>query len=172
MPWPLPPAELRADPYELVAIGRGDWRLEQALSRLPDVVRWTHYPPDLSDDEAQARAGQIEEAGIAGRLRRYRIMLGGDALGAAGISVAEEVDVFYALLPAGRGRGAATVSTKALADWALAHGAPRVRLLTIVGNTASEAVARRCGFAVEGREVRQQRGKDVEILRWHKNAPA
>ena len=37
-----------------------------------------------------------------------------------------------------------------LADWALGLGAPRVHLYADVGNTASQAVARRAGFTQEG----------------------
>ncbi|MGY5892104.1 GNAT family N-acetyltransferase, partial [Blastococcus deserti] len=38
----------------------------------------------------------------------------------------------------------------ALAEWGLAHGAPRVHLFADVRNTASLAVARKAGFAQEG----------------------
>jgi RimJ/RimL family protein N-acetyltransferase len=150
---------------------RDDWPLEQALSRVPDVVRWTLYPPNLSDSDAQERTARIEQAGRHGRLRRYRIIANEDTLGTAGISnnsTTDEVEVFYALLPSGRGRGAATIATRTLSDWGLDHGARQVLLLTIPGNAASEAVARRAGFAVEGREVRLQRGKEAEMLRWAK----
>ncbi|WP_407652812.1 GNAT family N-acetyltransferase [Amycolatopsis cynarae] len=44
------------------------------------------------------------------------------------------------------------MATRVLGDWALDRGAPRVQLLTIPGNTASEAVARRAGFRIAGRE--------------------
>lgn len=165
---PLPPTELLAEPYVLRAIVSDDWPLEQALSRVPDVVRWTVYPPDLSDDDAQDRIARIEQAGRDGRLRRYRITAGPEVLGTAGISITGDPEVFYALLPSGRGRGAATIAARALSDWALDHGAPRVQLLTIPGNTASEAVARRAGFTIEGREIRSQRGTDIEMLRWIK----
>ncbi|WP_425458406.1 GNAT family N-acetyltransferase [Amycolatopsis rhizosphaerae] len=73
-------------------------------------------------------------------------------------------------MPSGRGCGAATIATLVLSDWAFDHGAPRVQLLTIPGNTASEAVARRAGFRIAGREVRPRRGGRIEMLRWAKEA--
>ena len=52
--------------------------------------------------------------------------------------------------PWARGRGYATETARALADWGLAHGAPRVHLYVDVRNAPSLAVARRAGFAQEG----------------------
>ena len=49
-----------------------------------------------------------------------------------------------------RRRGYAAEAAAGLARWALDHGAPRVHLFTDVGNTASQAVARRAGFSEEG----------------------
>ena len=55
-----------------------------------------------------------------------------------------------AIAPWARRRGYAAEAARALADWALALGAPRVHLYADVGNTASQAVARRAGFTQEG----------------------
>ncbi len=59
----------------------------------------------------------------------------------------EAPEVFYALTPWGRGRGAATWAVLALVGWAVDHGRPRVRLRIIDGNVASEKVAARAGFS-------------------------
>ena len=59
-------------------------------------------------------------------------------------------EIGYSLAPWARGRGYATEAARALADWALAHGAPRVHLFADVRNTASLAVARRAGLTQEG----------------------
>ncbi len=58
--------------------------------------------------------------------------------------------VGYWVAPWARGRGYAAEAARALADWALRHGAFRVHLLADVGNTASQATARRAGFVREG----------------------
>jgi RimJ/RimL family protein N-acetyltransferase len=59
-------------------------------------------------------------------------------------------EIGYSIAPWARGRGYATEAARALADWGLAHGAPRVHLFVDVRNAASMAVARRAGFTQEG----------------------
>lgn len=171
----LPPPDLVVGALRLRSLTAADWPLHQRLSRVPDIVQWTLYEPDLSDEDAQQFASRSERFAQEGRLRRYGVSMEGDDLGMVGIStiseIEDEVEVFYALLPSGRGRGAATMAVQALTDWSLAHGASRVRLSTIIGNAASEGVARRAGFVVEGKGVRSQRGADVEVLRWVRPAP-
>jgi RimJ/RimL family protein N-acetyltransferase len=58
-----------------------------------------------------------------------------------------------------------------LTEWALATGIERVLLITIPGNTASEAVAKRAGFRLDGEEVRDQRGSLTRMLRWVRSTP-
>ncbi|MGY2084964.1 GNAT family N-acetyltransferase [Blastococcus sp. SYSU DS0539] len=58
--------------------------------------------------------------------------------------------VGYWIAPEARGRGYAAEAAHALAEWALALGAPRVHLFAEVGNAASQATARRAGFRQEG----------------------
>jgi RimJ/RimL family protein N-acetyltransferase len=59
-------------------------------------------------------------------------------------------EIGYWVAPWARGSGYAAEATRALADWAIGHGAPRVHLFADVRNTASQAVARRAGFTQEG----------------------
>ena len=59
-------------------------------------------------------------------------------------------EIGYTVAPWARGRGYATETARALADWGLAHGAPRVHLYVDVRNGPSLAVARRAGFTQEG----------------------
>jgi RimJ/RimL family protein N-acetyltransferase len=58
--------------------------------------------------------------------------------------------VGYWTAPWARGKGYAAEAARALADWGLGLGAPRVHLLADVRNEPSQAVARRAGFAREG----------------------
>lgn len=169
----FPPDELRAVPFRLRGMTREDWPIEQALSRVPDVVRWTRYPPDLTDAEAQERAAQRQAAALEGRSRRYVITEAGRPLGTAGLAIRPngETEVFYALLPQARGRGAATLAATALTEWALEHGKDRVVLITIPGNHASEAVAGRAGFRPDGHETRSRHGTEAMLLRWLRTSP-
>jgi RimJ/RimL family protein N-acetyltransferase len=59
-------------------------------------------------------------------------------------------EIGYWIAPWARRKGYAAEAARALADWALAHGAPRVHLYTDVDNSASQGVARRAGFTAEG----------------------
>ncbi|MEU0554167.1 GNAT family protein [Dactylosporangium sp. NPDC006015] len=57
----------------------------------------------------------------------------------------------YWLAPAGRGRGAATQAVRLLAGWAFAElRIARLELTCGPDNTASQRVATRCGFSLEG----------------------
>jgi RimJ/RimL family protein N-acetyltransferase len=126
-------------------------------------VRWTTHPIGL--DEATARA-KVERGRVSTVVRRYSIVLNGQIVGLAGIAISDDPEIFYALLPAARGRGAATAAARALTDWALEAGARRVVLLTIPGNAASEAVARRAGFTQSGTEIRPHREVPTEMTVW------
>jgi RimJ/RimL family protein N-acetyltransferase len=59
-------------------------------------------------------------------------------------------EVGYTIASWARGRGYAAEAARALADWGLAHGVPRVHVYVDVRNAASLAVARRAGFTQEG----------------------
>ncbi len=143
----LPPPALAAGRFLLRRIGPGDESLERALSDCDDVVAWTFYPPALSGEQARERIVRSQSQSTDGHAARYVVELDGAALGTAGIKNTDDApEIFYALLPAGRGRGAATAAAAALSGWALESGAPYAALWTLPGNTASERVAARAGF--------------------------
>ncbi len=79
-----------------------------------------------------------DEAGYAGSAGIYQ------RLGRLG------PEIGYTIAPWARGRGYAAETARALADWGLRHGAPRVHLYVDVRNAPSLAVARRAGFTQEG----------------------
>ena len=81
-------------------------------------------------------------------------------------------EVFYALLPGGRGRGLATSATCQLSDWALGVEHELVVLKRIVGNTASEAVARRSGFTLSSVEPGVIQDREVQLRRWERRPGA
>ena len=59
-------------------------------------------------------------------------------------------EIGYWIAPWARREGYAAEAARALADWAIGHGAERVHLFTDVDNAPSRAVARRAGFVEEG----------------------
>ena len=59
-------------------------------------------------------------------------------------------EIGYWIASWARGNRYAAEAARGLADWVLAHGAPRAHLFTDVDNAASQAAARRAGFAEEG----------------------
>lgn len=165
------PAELVSDRVSLRLLTMDDWSVEVALSAQPDVVRWTRYPPDLDEAGARARIQVRLLGAAAGTGGRYVVRdPAGDVAGSAGIAMNQQraPEVFYALLPDGRGRGLATAATRQLTDWALSVGHEVVVLKTIMGNTASEAVAHRSGFAPVSVEHGVVQDREVQLRRWER----
>ena len=165
------PAELADDRASLRLITVDDWPVEVALSSLPDVVRWTRYPPGLDENAARARIEARTRGAAAGVGGRYVLRdPTGNVVGTAGIAMNKQhaPEVFYALLPAGRGRGLATAATVQLTEWALGIGHDVVVLKTMLGNTVSEAVACRSGFAAVTVETVAEGDTTVRLRRWER----
>lgn len=167
------PAALEGRGLTLHALNDSHWELERSLSCTPDIPRWTYYPVDLDETGAKRRLARTKERHEQGLAGRYAVIEEGIALGSAGMAMIEnaEPEVFYVLLPHGRGRGAATRSVHLLVDWLFAKGFDRVALETISGNTASEAVAMRAGFAHASTHQGEQQGQPVELERWIRSRP-
>lgn len=169
------PAEIAAQPWRLRLLSDADWKLAWSLSRDPEVVRWTLHPPEMTEDAAHRRSGRLTDRANQ-RLSGHYAVVDSDhaAIGTAGIASSDgdpaAAEVFYALLPHGRHRGAATAATLALSEWAFSVGVERVQLLTMTGNTASEAVATRAGFVPDGEEIRDHQGTPTRMRRWARSA--
>lgn len=165
------PVELINGQASLRLITLDDWPVEVALSAQPDVVRWTRYPPHLDEAAARARIQTRLEGAASGSGGRYVLRdREGNVAGTAGIAMNAQLapEVFYALLPAARGRGLATAATVQLGEWALSVGHDVVVLKTMAGNTASEAVARRSGFAPVAVESMDKGDTTVPLRRWER----
>lgn len=176
MPFPAAlPAEVAADPWRLRLLSAADWMLAWTIPGTRTWCAGLSTPPEMTEDAAQRRSRRITE-GAHQRLSGHYAVLDADhvAIGTAGIASSEgdpnDAGVFYALLPEGRHRGAATAATIGLSEWAFSAGVERVLLLTIPGNTASEAVARRAAFLPDGEEFRDHRGSRTSMRRWARTA--
>lgn len=162
-----PPDVLADDDVTLRIVRHDDWLLDYALSRDPEVCAGTTFPRQLSEPAARARVARAISRRDAGESARYVVERAGQIVGLAGIASRGdgEVEIYYALLPVGRGQGLAARAAGVLADWADRAGARRVVLVTFPGNRASQRTAFRAGFRRVGSE--QSRGHDRgRVLVW------
>jgi RimJ/RimL family protein N-acetyltransferase len=122
----------------------------------PENQRWLMALPS---PYTRADAVQfVTEIAPQGRDERrdlaFAVEAGGDLVGMCGLHSLTAgrlgPEIGYWIAPDARRNGYGAEAARGLADWALAHGAPRAHLFTDVDNTASQAVARRAGFAEEG----------------------
>jgi RimJ/RimL family protein N-acetyltransferase len=121
----------------------------------PEIQRWvTAVPVPYTRRDARAWVGEFAPGErAAGRGLSVAIAAGGRLVGSAGAHFVSErfgPEIGYWIAPWARGHGYAAEAARALADWALGRGAPRVHLVADVRNAASVAVARRAGFTQEG----------------------
>jgi RimJ/RimL family protein N-acetyltransferase len=118
--------------------------------------RWLTAPPSpYTRADAVRFVTEVAPAGrIAGTDLTCSIEADGEFVGAAGLHSLNTgrlgPEIGYWIASWARRRGYAAEAARALADWALAHGALRVHLFTDVGNESSQGVARRAGFTQEG----------------------
>jgi RimJ/RimL family protein N-acetyltransferase len=120
----------------------------------PEIRRWLTLPDPYTRDDAFEFVTQTT---VSARAEKQALITAveadGEFVGSAGLHFPSTLlgpGIGYWMAPWARGRGYAGEAARALADWALDHGAPRVHLFADVGNTASQAVARRAGFTEEG----------------------
>jgi RimJ/RimL family protein N-acetyltransferase len=122
----------------------------------PGIQHWiTAIPVPYTLEAARTF---VEETAVCeraeGRGLSVAIEAGGELVGSSGVYERADgrlgPEIGYWVAPWARGSGYAAEAARALADWAFAHGAPRVHLFADVRNTASQAVARRAGFTQEG----------------------
>jgi RimJ/RimL family protein N-acetyltransferase len=120
----------------------------------PENVQWLMLPSPYTPADAQEFVGvttvsaRAEQRGLT-----TAVEADGEFVGSAGLHFAPGLlgpGIGYWMAPWARGRGYAAEAARALAEWALAHGSPRVHLFADVGNPASQGVARRAGFREEG----------------------
>ena len=124
-------------------------------SQDPESQRWiTALPVPYTREDARRF---VED--VAGRERTDRLGLSvvveddSGFAGTAGLYLRPGrlgPEIGYTVAPWARGRGYASETARALADWGVTHGAPRVHLYVDVRNGPSLSVARRAGFTQEG----------------------
>jgi RimJ/RimL family protein N-acetyltransferase len=121
----------------------------------PDVRRFTRVPEP--PPPGFARDWLARYAGAQDGTRAGFAAVGADGA-FLGLALAPDIDpearqleLGYIVAPAARGRGVATAMLRELTRWAFAEaGALRAYLLIDTGNVASQRVAERCGYVLEG----------------------
>ena len=145
-----------------------------ALVADPEVAA-LHARPRAAAAGLRARLARPVRAGSARRQPRgFAAVDGGGAF--LGLALAPEIDaeareveLGYIVAPAARGRGVATAMLRELTRWAFAQaGALRAYLLIDTANVASQRVAERCGYVLEGvlRSVYLKQGRRSDQMIW------
>jgi RimJ/RimL family protein N-acetyltransferase len=120
----------------------------------PENLRWLTLPSPYTPADAEEF---VEVTTVSVRTEQRGLFTAveadGEFMGSAGLHFSPGLlgpGIGYWMAPWARGHGYASEAARALADWALRHGAARVHLFADVDNPASQAVARRAGFREEG----------------------
>jgi RimJ/RimL family protein N-acetyltransferase len=145
-----------------------------AMSRDPDVRRFTYVPSEPPPGFAASWRGRYDEGWRDGTRAGFAIeSLDGELLGFAGFVKLEleerQGEVGYIVSPAARGRGVAARMLGLLTVWAFdGLGLERIELRIDVVNAASERVAERAGYTREGvlRSVAFKEGLRADIAIW------
>jgi RimJ/RimL family protein N-acetyltransferase len=151
----LPTEVVRTDRLVLRPYRPEDAEAVFTASQDPETLRWLPLlPQPYTRADAVAWVAAIAPAERAdGVGLPVAIDADGQLVGSAGVHLRGGrlgPEIGWWIAPQARRRGYAAEAAHALADWALGLGAVRVHAFVDVGNTASQAVARRAGFVREG----------------------
>jgi RimJ/RimL family protein N-acetyltransferase len=172
---PLSDDAVLLEPLGRRHVGEFGW----AVDGDPDIIRFTRVPSSPGADFLDVWLGGYEDAWDEGTKAGFAIRAVDDGalLGFAGIVALDlaghEGEIGYALRRESRGRGAATRSVWLLTRWALEDlGLQRVELRIDVENTASERVAGRCGYRLDGvlRSLHVKEGLRADVGVWSRLA--
>jgi RimJ/RimL family protein N-acetyltransferase len=145
---------LRDGELELRRLVGGDRESLLRACQDADIRRWTGMPDPFTADAADALLGEAAERWRDGKTAELAIVVGGTLVGGIHLSFYEgwRASVAYWLASEARGRGLATRALRLLTSWGFDafDDLLRIELWSIVGNEASDAVARRAGFTEEG----------------------
>ncbi len=157
--WAMEPVEIAAGKYQLRPWTLADIDAARVALGDPEIRRWRAPSPPGDETRADPHAWLERRVGFwaEGHHACFIVMdaVTGDVLGDVSVQHIDEAmacaEVGYWVMPHARGSGVATHAVDTATRWAFgALGLHRVSLAHAVANTASCAVARRCGFALEG----------------------
>ena len=122
----------------------------------PDIQRWTRVPVPYRREDARlfvtVTSPQGWDAGTAASFAVLDATTGQLLASVALFDIKDgDAEVGYWCVPGARGQGVVSEAVKAICRWGFAElGLARIEWAATVGNQASLAVARKCGFQEEG----------------------
>lgn len=145
---------LRDGDLELRRLAASDRDAVFAACQDPEILSWTTLPDPFTMAAVDELLEEADARWSDGTGVELAILRGGRFLGGTHLVFHANwrASVAYWLAPEGRGAGLATRAVKLLTRWAFEtfDDLVRIELWSIVGNAASDAVARRAGFVEEG----------------------
>ncbi|OXM48564.1 GNAT family N-acetyltransferase [Amycolatopsis alba] len=139
----------------------------------PAVARFTPLPSPFDEVAAKAHYAKYVSSRAEGKGLRLTITTGGDEpLGEVVLLLKEGLsgpaELGYAVGPAHRGQDLAARSLRVLTAYAQDLGLSPLKLQIDAGNSASEAVARRAGYALTDAppEAKVEKGLKITLLTW------
>ncbi len=145
---------LRDGPLELRRLEPSDRDAVLQACQDPELLRWTALPDPYTADDADQLMDEVQAQWEEGRGVELAIAVEGELVGSIHLVFhsAWRASVAYWLAAEARGHGYATRSVRLLTRWAYETfpDLVRIELWSILGNEASDAVARRSGFVEEG----------------------
>jgi RimJ/RimL family protein N-acetyltransferase len=147
--------------------------VERTLSD-PEVLRFTRLPDPAIPGYAVTWYGRYQAAREKGTAEVFAAVAPAGTF--LGVALAPHIDVEgremelgYLVAPEARGRGVGTEMLRQLTTWAFAEGgALRAALLIDVANVASQRVAERAGYTLEGvlRSSYFKQGMRADVQVW------
>jgi RimJ/RimL family protein N-acetyltransferase len=130
--------------YDAILEGCGD----------PEIVRWTDLADPFTPDAARTFLEEAARAWYDGTVAELALVVDDRLVGGTHLAFYSDwrASVAYWLAADSRGRGYATRAVRLVTAWGFETfpSLVRIELWSIVGNEASDAVARRAGFTEEG----------------------
>ena len=137
----------------------------------PLVRRWLNMPEQPSEIDFDELLRAVSDGWSAGTRLDFAITGSTDTVVGAVIASKRHRDnweLAYLAAENGRNRGLVTRSVKLVCAWLTEAGVGRIEIRTHPENVASQRVAERCGFQLEGRERRSiwLHGRRQDALVW------
>jgi RimJ/RimL family protein N-acetyltransferase len=137
----------------------------------PLVRRWLNMPDEPAETDFDGLLRRISDGWSDGTRWDLAITTFTDTVLGAVIASKRHRDnweLAYLAAEAGRGRGLVTRAVKLVCTYLIQAGVGRIEIRTHPENDASQRVAERCGFQLEGRERRSiwLHGRRQDALVW------